>query len=252
MANPRETRIHTSLLAAVEKRGLVWMAQRLPAWVSSDQLTALGAVAMLGAGLSYWLGASYPLALIGVVLMLAVNWFGDSLDGTLARVRKQERPRYGFYVDHVLDVVGMLFLFSGLALGGFMTPFVAAALLVAYYLLNVEIALATHTVGTFRISYWKVGPTELRILLAIGTLQLLRSAEVTLFGGRYCFSTWEAWWRLPALRRRSSCRRSRTRGFSTSRSRCRARRTPRSGTPHPPSCLWGARLSIIRVTSSFG
>jgi archaetidylinositol phosphate synthase len=185
MANPRETRIHTSLLAAVEKRCLIWMAQRLPAWVSSDQLTALGAVAMLGAGISYWLGASYPLALVGVVVMLAVNWFGDSLDGTLARVRKQERPRYGFYVDHVLDVIGMLFLFSGLALGGFMTPLVAASLLVAYYLLNVEIALATHTVGTFRISYWKMGPTELRILLAIGTLQLLRSAEVTLFGGRY-------------------------------------------------------------------
>jgi archaetidylinositol phosphate synthase len=185
MANPRETRIHTSLLAAIEKRCLIWMAERLPAWVSSDQLTALGAVAMLGAGVSYWLGASYPLALIGVVLMLAVNWFGDSLDGTLARVRKQERPKYGFYVDHVLDVVGMLFLFSGLVLGGFMTPVVGTALLVAYYLLNVEIALATHTVGTFRISYWKVGPTELRILLAIGTLQLLRSAEVSLFGGRY-------------------------------------------------------------------
>lgn len=185
MATPRETRIHTSLLAAVEKRCLIWMAERLPAWVSSDQLTALGAVAMLGAGVSYWVGGSQPLVLLVVVLMLAVNWFGDSLDGTLARVRKQERPKYGFYVDHVLDVVGMLFLFSGLVLGGFMTPLVGAALLVAYYLLNVEIALATHTVGTFKISYWKIGPTELRILIAIGTLQLLRSAEVTLFGGRY-------------------------------------------------------------------
>jgi len=185
MATPRETRIHTSLLAAVEKRCLIWMAQRLPAWMNSDHLTALGAVAMLGAGVSYWVGGSHPLALLAVVVMLAINWFGDSLDGTLARVRKQERPRYGFYVDHVLDVIGMLFLFSGLALGGFMTPLVSACLLVAYYLLNVEIALATHTVGTFKISYWKMGPTELRILLAIGTLQLLRSAEVTLLGGRY-------------------------------------------------------------------
>ena len=109
-------------------------------------------------------------------MLLAVNWFGDSLDGTLARVRHQERPRYGFYVDHVLDVVGILFLFSGLVAGGFMTPIVGAAFLVAYYLLNVEIALATHTVGTFRISYWKMGPTEMRILLAAGTLQLLRVA----------------------------------------------------------------------------
>ena len=120
-----------------------------------------------------------------VVLFLGLNWFGDSLDGTVARVRHQERPRYGFYVDHVLDVVGILWLFSGLVAGGFMTPLVGAAFLIAYYLLNVEIALATHTVGTFRISYWKMGPTELRILLAAGTLQLLRSPDVALFGGRY-------------------------------------------------------------------
>jgi archaetidylinositol phosphate synthase len=181
----RETRIQTSLLAGLEKRCLIWMAERLPPWVGSDHLTALGALAMLGAGVSYWLAQWFPLALIVVVLMLAVNWFGDSLDGTLARVRKQERPRYGFYVDHVLDVVGMLFLFGGLVAGGFMTPLIGASLLIAYYLLNVEIALATHSVGTFRISYWKVGPTELRILIALGTLQLLRSAEAALFGSRY-------------------------------------------------------------------
>ena len=85
----------------------------------------------------------------------------------------------------MLDVVGILFLFSGLVAGGFMTPIVGAAFLIAYYLLNVEIALATHTVGTFRISYWKMGPTEMRILLAAGTLQLLRSPDVVLFGSRY-------------------------------------------------------------------
>jgi len=181
----RENRIQASMLAGLEKRCLIWMAKRLPAWVGSDQLTTLGAVAMLGAGICYWVGQWYPLALLGVVLFLALNWFGDSLDGTLARVRHQERPRYGFYVDHVLDVVGMLFLFGGLVAGGFMTPMIGCSLLIAYYLLNVEIALATHTVGTFRISYWKVGPTELRILLAAGTLQLLRSADVTLLGTRY-------------------------------------------------------------------
>jgi archaetidylinositol phosphate synthase len=114
-----------------------------------------------------------------------VNWFGDSLDGTLARVRRQERPRYGFYVDHVLDVLGILFLFGGLVAGGFMTPIVGAGFLLAYYLLTIEIALATHTVGTFKISYWKVGPTELRLLFAAGTLQLLRSPDVGLFGHRY-------------------------------------------------------------------
>jgi phosphatidylglycerophosphate synthase len=184
MNRPREIRVHTSLLAAVEKRCLIWMATRLPATINSDHLTAFGAAAMLGAGLCYWVAPSAPVALWGVVLMLAVNWFGDSLDGTLARVRHHERPRYGFYVDHVLDAVGILFLIAGLMLGGFMSLLVGAAFLVAYYLLTNEIALATHTVGTFRISYWKFGPTELRILLAAGTIQLLRSPEVSLFGMR--------------------------------------------------------------------
>jgi archaetidylinositol phosphate synthase len=185
MPTATEVRIHTSLLADVEKRCLIWIARQLPAWVGSDHLTALGGLAMLGVGISYWLASRYPLALVAVVGFLAVNWFGDSLDGTVARVRRQERPRYGFYVDHVLDVIGILFLFGGLVFGRFMTPLVGAGLVIAYYLLNVEIALATHTVGKFRISYWKMGPTELRILIAVGTLQLLRSPYVTIIGGQY-------------------------------------------------------------------
>ena len=185
MTTPRETRIQASLLAGVEKRCLIWMARRLPAWVGSDHLTALGAFAMLGAGVAFWMASARPLALVAVVVLLAVNWFGDSLDGTLARVRHQERPSYGFYVDHVLDVIGILLLFAGLVAGGFMTPIVGASFLVAYYLLNVEIALATHTVGTFRISYWKMGPTEMRILLAAGALQLLHAPTVTLLGNRF-------------------------------------------------------------------
>ena len=175
-------RVHTSVLAAVEKRCLIWMAQRLPAWVNSDHLTLLAGVAMLGAGFCYWIGPGSKTAMLTAIGMLVLNWFGDSLDGTLARVRHHERPRYGFYVDHVLDVVGILFLFGGFALGGFMSPLIAAGFLVAYYLLMVEIALATHAVGTFRISFWKFGPTELRILLAVGTLQIMRSPLVTLKG----------------------------------------------------------------------
>ena len=139
---------------------------------------------MLVAGICYWIGPGSPGAMWTAIGMLVLNWFGDSLDGTLARVRRHERPRYGFYVDHVLDVVGILCLLAGFALGGFMTPLVAAGFLVAYYLLMVEIALATHAVGTFRISFWRFGPTELRILLAVGTVLLLRSPEVTLAGQR--------------------------------------------------------------------
>jgi phosphatidylglycerophosphate synthase len=181
---PRETRIHGSLLAAVEKRLLVWLAERLPRWVNSDHLTALGAVALLLAGICYAAGRVFPAALVGVVVLLAVNWFGDSLDGTLARVRHQERPRYGFYVDHVLDAVGILFLMTGLVVGGYMSAIVGASFLIAYYLLTIEIALATHALGTFRLAYWKIGPTELRILIALGTLQLLRSDSVVLLGER--------------------------------------------------------------------
>lgn len=177
-------RVHTSLLADVEKRCLIWIAERLPAGINSDHLTVLAAIAMLGIGVSYWLAPHRPALLVAVVFLLAVNWFGDSLDGTVARVRHHERPRYGFYVDHVLDAVGILFLFGGLMLGGYMSPLAGGGFLVAYYLLTIEIALATHAVGTFRISYWKFGPTELRILLAAGTLQLLRSPFVELFGFR--------------------------------------------------------------------
>ena len=151
MSAATETRIQASLLAALEKRCLIWIAKRLPDGVNSDHLTALGAVSMLGAGACYWLGAQYPAALVAAVVCLALNWFGDSLDGTLARVRHQERPRYGFYVDHVLDVVGIVLLFGGLVAGGFMTPIIGAGFLLAYCLLSTEIALATHTVGTFKI-----------------------------------------------------------------------------------------------------
>jgi archaetidylinositol phosphate synthase len=100
----------------------------------------------------------------------------------VARVRRQERPRYGFYVDHVLDAVGILFLIGGLVAGGFMSLPVGAGFVVTYYLLTIEIALATHALGTFRLAYWKIGPTELRILMAMGTLQLLRTDSVVLDG----------------------------------------------------------------------
>ncbi|MGH9374252.1 MAG: CDP-alcohol phosphatidyltransferase family protein [Vicinamibacterales bacterium] len=179
-ADAREVRIHGSLLAAAEERLLVRIAARLPKGINSDHLTVLGAGAMLGAGACYAVAPLWPGALLLVVGLLAVNWFGDSLDGTLARVRHLERPRYGFYVDHVLDAVGILFLIGGLVAGGFMSLAPGAAFVVAYYLLTIEIALATHALGTFRISYWKFGPTELRILLAIGTLQLLRSPWSTI------------------------------------------------------------------------
>ena len=175
-------RVHNAVTASAEKRLLVWMAERLPRWVNSDHLTSLGAIALFGVGGSYWAGGS---ALALVIPLLVVNWFGDSLDGTLARVRNRQRPRYGYYVDHVLDAVGFVALFGGLILGGHMSPVMGLGFMAAYFLLVVEIALATHARGTFRMSAWGLGPTELRIVLAIGTLQLMRTDFVWVFGHRW-------------------------------------------------------------------
>ncbi len=175
-------REHNSVLAASEKRLLVNIAGRLPAWINSDHLTFTGAVAMLGIGGCYWAGGG---ALWMVIPLLALNWFGDSLDGTLARVRKQERPRYGYYVDHVLDAVGFACLFGGLILGGHMSPVIGLGFLAAYFLVISEISMATHARGKFKMAFMKVGPTELRIILAAGTIQLMRSDSLSIFGQQW-------------------------------------------------------------------
>jgi len=175
-------RINTGVLAAVEKRALVWIAQRLPPWVNSDHLTLLALVAMAVAGAAFWASRYWMPALGVVIVALALNWFGDSLDGTVARVRKHERPRYGFYVDHVLDIVGITLLVGGLTLSGFMSPIVGLVFLVAYLLVAAEVFLATAVNGQFRMSFMNVGPTELRILLAIGTALLFVQPTVSLFG----------------------------------------------------------------------
>ena len=175
-------REHASLLADAEKRSLVWMARRMPAWVNPDHLTVLGLVAMLLAGASYWAASRYRPALLGVILALALNWFGDSLDGTLARVRNRQRPRYGWYVDHVIDIVGTFFLLGGLALSGYMDPLLAVGLLAAFMMVEAEVFLATHANGVFRLSFMKLSPTELRIIISIGTLALFYKPWVRIFG----------------------------------------------------------------------
>jgi phosphatidylglycerophosphate synthase len=178
-------RVQSSLLAGVEKWLLVWMAQRMPRRINSDHLSLLGLLSMVGAGVFYWLSGSSPGWLWMVNLMILLNWAGDSLDGTLARVRNRQRPRYGFYVDHVIDVVSATFLLSGLGLSGYMRPGVASALLVAFLLLSVEAYLATYTMGTFRMSHGPFGPTELRLLLIVGNCVLFTRTEAILFGQRF-------------------------------------------------------------------
>lgn len=168
------SRVQESFLAGIEKRMLLALAGRMPYWVNSDHLTALGLLAQVMAGVSYALAAVDRRWLLAVIAFLAVNWFGDSLDGTLARVRNRQRPRYGFYVDHMVDSFGAVALMGGLALSGYMHPYIAIGLLVAFLVLSIQSYLATYTLGEFRLSFWKFGPTELRILLAVGNLALFR------------------------------------------------------------------------------
>lgn len=172
------TRVHASWLAGAEKRALVWMAERMPAWVNSDHLTLLGFAAQIATGVCYALALHDRRMLLLAIVCLAVNWFGDSLDGTLARVRQQQRPRYGFYVDHVIDSIGAVAMMGGLALSGYMHPVIAIGLLVGFLLLSIQSYLATYTLGEFHLSMWRFGPTELRVLLIVGNLAALRWAWV--------------------------------------------------------------------------
>ena len=163
------------LTGRIEKKALVWMAARVPAAVTPDHLTLLGLVATLACGIAYALAGSQPWLLLVVNAGLVLNWLGDSLDGTLARHRRRERPRFGFYVDHLVDAFGALFLVGGLAVSGLMTPIVGAALLVAYFLLGIQTYLAAYTIGRFKISWGGLGGTELRLLLAgLNVLVMLR------------------------------------------------------------------------------
>ena len=181
------TRIQQSLLAPLERRCLRWLASGMPSWVVPDTLTVLGLFAMLMGGLSYALARYSPVWLWVVNFWLAVNWFGDSLDGTLARYRNRLRPRYGFYVDHMMDAIGSLFLIGGLALSGLISESIAMGVLIGFLLLMIDSYLAAHTIRRFNISFGKFSPTEMRILLAIGNAFACIKPFVTFLGARRLF-----------------------------------------------------------------
>ena len=175
-------RVNQALTASLEKRALQWMAERAPKWLSSDQLTILGLSAQVGAGIFYVWSRYNNLALLLVILCVVLNWLGDSMDGTLARIRRQQRPRYGFYVDHMVDVFGSIALMCGLGYSGFLHWQTAIAMLIAFLLLSSESYLATYTLSRFQLSQGIFGPTEIRILLIVGNVALLHSPYATLFG----------------------------------------------------------------------
>ena len=166
-------RIHSALTAGMEKRLLIWMARRTPAGIGPDHLTTLGFLSQVFAGGAYALARHAPQALWLVNLFLFLNWLGDSLDGTLARVRNQQRPRYGFYVDHMVDTFGALALMAGLTCSAYLHWPIATGMLAGYYVLAIESYLATYTIGRFHLSHGLFGPTEIRILLVVGNIVLL-------------------------------------------------------------------------------
>jgi phosphatidylglycerophosphate synthase len=158
------------------------MAERAPSWVSSDQLTILGLGAQIAAGVCYALTRFDRRALLLAIVCLALNWLGDSLDGTLARVRRHERPRYGFYVDHIVDILGSVALMCGLGCSGLVHWPIAMAMLIAFLVLSSESYLATYALSCFQLSQGFFGPTEIRILLVMGNLAALRNPYSTIFG----------------------------------------------------------------------
>lgn len=157
-------RIQTSILNAAEKKVLVWLAQRQPKWMTSDILTAIGFFGALVIAAGYILVNQNVAFLWLASLGLVINWYGDSLDGTLARVRNTQRPVYGYYLDHTVDGINESLMFVGLGLSGLIHFPLALAILVLYLLLTVNVSVNAHLKKEFRLTYAKLGPTEFRIL----------------------------------------------------------------------------------------
>jgi archaetidylinositol phosphate synthase len=175
------------LLARLERRFLPWLAGRLPRWVLPDDMTAVGVLAAFAICVAYQL-SNESLAWLWVAsALLVVQWLGDSLDGTLARVRRIQRPRYGYYLDHLVDAISTAAIGIGLGLSPFMLLSVATLIVVAYLTLSINVYLESFALGRFRLGYGLLGPTEIRaILIALNTALALeigldfRLAEVNL------------------------------------------------------------------------
>jgi len=165
MADIREhRRVLNTITGPIEKRTLLWLASKMPAWVSPDILTGIGVIGSFIVFLGYWLSGRDAAFLWLASLGFVVNWLGDSLDGTLARYRHIERPTYGFYIDHAVDSYVVILIFLGLGLSPYVRFDVACLALIAYMLLSVLVYLRTCARGEFVISYGRLGPTEVRIM----------------------------------------------------------------------------------------
>ena len=164
------------LLAEPERWVLQAIARRTPLWLNSNHFTALGVIGATACGTAYSLSGQDPKWLWYASLALVVNWFGDSLDGTLARVRKAERPRYGYYIDHIVDAYATAVIGIGLGLSPFVRLDISLLLVLAYLTMSINVYLESAVFGVFKISYGKIGPTEARLLLIVANTVLWLSA----------------------------------------------------------------------------
>ncbi len=165
MSNIKDhTRVNDILLGPLERPALRWLAAHLPAWASPDLMTVIGICGALVITLSYGLSRFHPAFLWLATLGFIINWFGDSLDGTLARFRHIERPKYGFYIDHITDCVTEIIIILGLGLSPYISFSVASMCCIAYIAMSVLVYVRMNVMGEFKISYSKLGPTEVRVL----------------------------------------------------------------------------------------
>ena len=155
------------LLARAEGRALEWIAQRLPRWVLPDHMTALGVLAAFGIAGAYLASNGDKAWLWAASALLVVHWLGDSLDGTLARVRKIERPKYGYYLDHLVDAIATALIGLGLGLSPWMLLSVGLLIVIAYLVLSINTYLETYAFGVFTLGYGRLGPTEVRLALIV-------------------------------------------------------------------------------------
>lgn len=198
MSKENSVRIQTSILNGLEKKVLVWIAQRLPRWITSDMLTAIGILGAFIVGLGYALCWFSPWFLWLSSFGLLVNWFGDSLDGTIARVRNTQRPLYGFFIDHNMDGIGMTMICLGAGLSPYIHIGLALMVLAVYLLLNIYVYISAHLRGEFKLTYGGLGPTEFRVVLFFFNLIFLyvtplRTFQHTIdvFGAPFTFGTFD-------------------------------------------------------------
>ncbi len=161
----KHTRVNDILLGPLERPALKWFSEHMPRWVNSDMLSILGLLGGLMTGISYFLTRQSPDFLWLASLGLVINWFGDSLDGTLARYRHEERPRYGYFIDHTIDTVIATAILIGLGFSAYVNTSVALLTLIAYLMMEILVYLYTFVDNVFQISFWKIGPTEIRVML---------------------------------------------------------------------------------------